>query len=143
MAESGMVSGMIYSQLVSIVLLLFAAGVWAAEAPKAHTEAREWDATGTVKELRTNDRTMVIAHEAIADYMPAMTMPFKGKDKSELLHVSPGDKVGFKLHVTETESWIDHVTKTGTSSPDSVLAASPAAQQKAPRKRHPLLDYKF
>src|ERR1044071_8728160 len=120
MAEFGMVSDMIYSQLVSILLLLGVAGVWAAQAPKAHTEAREWDATGTVKELRTNDSTMVIAHEAIADYMPAMTMPFNVKDKSEMLRGSPGDKVNFKLHVTETESWIDHVTKIGASLPDSV-----------------------
>ena len=141
-----MVFGMINSRIRSLVLLLgSAAALAAAEAPTPNVrpEAREWDATGTVKELRTNDSTMVIAHEAIADYMPAMTMPFNVKDKSELSRVSPGDRIGFKLHVTENESWIDHVTKTGTSSPESISAAASAPPQKGTRKRHPLLDYKF
>src|SRR6266436_6781782 len=108
MAESGIVSGMPIWREFSFVLLLAAlAGVSAAEADlKSSGAVRQWAAIGIVKELRTNDHTIVIAHEAIADYMPAMTMPFNVKDGAQMAGVSPGDTISFRLHVTDTESWI-------------------------------------
>jgi len=141
-----MVFGMLIRCILCLVLsLVSVASLSAAQASnvKPSNETREWDATGTVKDLRTNE--IVISHEAIADYMPAMTMPFKVKDRAELESVSPGDKIAFRLHVTDTESWIDHVAKTGTGSvsPAPNPAGSTAASNTSPRKRHPLLDYKF
>jgi protein SCO1/2 len=62
----------------------------------------------------------VIAHEAIADYMPAMTMEFEAKEATELVSLAPGDVLAFRLSVTETRGWIDRVRKVGTAPVDVV-----------------------
>src|SRR5262245_2996983 len=131
-----MVSGMLIRRILCLLLsLVSVASLSAAEASsvKPSNQTREWDATGTVKEVGTND--VVVSHEAIADYMPAMTMPFKVKDRAELAAVTVGDKIAFRLHVTDAESWIDHVTKTGTGSvsPAPNPAVSTAASQTTTR----------
>ena len=68
-------------------------------------------------ELRPDGRTVVIQHEAISNYMAAMTMPFKVKTAGALADLQKGDEISFQLHVAETESWVDQIVKTGTASP--------------------------
>ena len=46
----------------------------------AETGARVFAAKGVVRELSPDDQTVTISHEAISNYMAAMTMPFKVKD---------------------------------------------------------------
>jgi protein SCO1/2 len=104
------------------------------------TNARMFIAKGVVQELKPDARTAVIRHEAISNYMAAMTMPFKVKDPKELAGLQRGDEISFRLQVTETESWVDRISKIGTVSlpPIPTPASSPAVQP-----NHPLLDYKF
>jgi protein SCO1/2 len=97
-------------------------------------------AKGTVMELRPDSRTVVIRHEAISNYMAAMTMPFKVKDSKELAGLQSGDEISFRLQVTDVESWVDHIAKTGTGSRRP--APAPTHPAAAPTG-HPLLDYKF
>ena len=47
-------------------------------------------AKGTVMELKPDGRTVVIRHEAISNYMAAMTMPFKVKDPGGTGRPAPG-----------------------------------------------------
>ncbi len=68
---------------------------------------------GEVKELKIDGKTVVIKHEEIPGYMAAMTMPFEVRDPKELAGLQAGDKVTFRLQVTDTDGWIDHVTKVG------------------------------
>src|SRR6185436_11596429 len=70
---------------------------------------RSFAARGVVKELKADDGTILVSHEAISNYMDAMTMPFKVKEPKELTNLRPGDQVSFRLSVTDTESWIDQV----------------------------------
>jgi protein SCO1/2 len=110
---------------------------------------------GVVKEIRGDARTLVIAHEAIPGYMDAMTMPFKTKDPKELQDVTIGESISFQLHVTETESWIEHVVcterRTGgaeqraQSSAQGEGSGGSAGEPDRPRLRsgHPLLGYHF
>lgn len=104
------------------------------------TNSRSFMARGTVMELRPDGRSMVIRHEAISNYMAAMTMPFKAKAPEELAGLHRGDEISFQLHVTESESWVDGIVKIGTVSlpPISTPAKPPAV-----RPDHPLLAYKF
>ena len=104
------------------------------------TNARMFIAKGVVQELKPDARTVVIRHEAISNYMAAMTMPFKVKDPKELAGLQRGDEISFRLQVTESESWVEHIAKIGTVSlpPIPTPANSPAV-----RPNHPLLDYKF
>jgi protein SCO1/2 len=91
-------------------------------------------------ELKPDGRTVVIRHEAISNYMAAMTMPFKAKAPEELAGLHRGDEISFRLHVTESESWVDGITKIGTVSLPPVPTT---ADLPTDRPNHPLLDYKF
>ena len=111
---------------------------------RPETNVQTFTATGVVKELKADGRTAVVAHEAIADYMDAMTMPFKVKEPRELAGLRTGDKIRFCLKVTDTESWIDGITKTGQIPSEGTKPASvPAPEAQAAKPRHPLLDYAF
>jgi protein SCO1/2 len=73
------------------------------------TNIKSFDAHGVVRQI-ANDRSKVtIQHEAIAGYMPAMTMEFTVKDTNELNGISPSDEITFKLDVGEDDSWIEDV----------------------------------
>ena len=131
-------------------------------APQNHagTNVQTFQVQGVVRELPADGRTVVIAHEAVGSYMGAMTMPFKVKDPAALAGLRTGDKVRFRLKVTDTESWIEDISKVGTAQVAAQtprlsgrhLAVAPNAVGTAPRaaegttiplKRNPLLDYPF
>jgi len=114
-----------------------------AQPDQTGTNVQTFVAQGVVQELKADGRTVVIAHEAIAHYMDAMTMPFKVKEPGELAGLRAGDKVRFWLRVTDTESWIEGISKTGRASAEESEPASPPAAGQATKARHPLLDYPF
>src|ERR1039458_8368981 len=108
------------------------------------TNLQSFLAQGVVKELKADGKTIVIAHEAIAHYMDAMTMPFKVKAPGELAGLRIGDKILFCLRVTDTESWIDGISRSGRApTGGSEPTNAPAAPGGATKARHPLLDYAF
>jgi protein SCO1/2 len=79
----------------------------------ADTQPRVFQAQGVVQELDPDGKTVRIQHQAIPDYMPAMTMSFVDKNPSELVGLRQGDSITLRLNVTSTNGWIDHVAKTG------------------------------
>src|SRR5512138_1913912 len=89
----------------------------------------------------------MIQHEAIPDFMEAMTMPFHVKSTNDLAGLSAGANVSFRLLVTEDESWIDRiVTVKNADAPKTapVVSTRISATNAPPQeKRHPLLDYAF
>ena len=108
------------------------------------TDSRTFEARGVVKELTPGDRSLVITHEAITNYMDSMTMPFKVKEPREFTDLRPGDRISFLLHVTQTESWISQIAKIETTSEETRQPANPKATE-GPKARsdHPLLAFKF
>jgi protein SCO1 len=124
------------------------------------TTAQIYPAKGTVREVRSKAKTIVIQHEAVSNYMAAMTMPFHVKDPRELAGLQTGDEVSFQLHVTDTESWVDQINKSGGGAPGADPAQNGISQHAgsesgAPRPNsepattlnaaaaNPLLSYKF
>jgi protein SCO1/2 len=99
-----------------------------------------FQANGVVQSIHRAERQIVIRNEAISNYMAAMTMPFNVKTADLLAGLQDGDEISFQLHVTETESWVDQIVKTGTASPPPLTVT---AKLPAIRPTHPLLDYKF
>ncbi len=79
----------------------------------ARTNVQTFVVHGTIAEVKPGGLTAVIRHEAISNYMDAMTMPFRAKTTNELSGLLPGDSVTFRLSVTDNESWIDRVRRTG------------------------------
>ncbi len=102
---------------LAVVPVLLAACTGCAQTPAAtNTSASQpqiFPARGVIKELNPDGKTVVIQHEAIPGYMPAMTMPFVDKNPAELTGLRPGDSVTFRLNITGADGWIDHVRKTG------------------------------
>lgn len=107
----------------------------------AETNARVFAARGVVRELSRDDQTVTIRHEAISNYMGAMIMPFKVRDVSEMAGLRPGDKVTFRLHVTQTDSWVDEITRIGTVAAGETKPPPPTPTPV--RGRNPLWYYHF
>jgi protein SCO1/2 len=62
---------------------------------------------GVVLHIDTVAHRITIAHDAIPNYMPAMTMPFHVKNPALLKAIAVGDSVGATLAVSRTESWLE------------------------------------
>ena len=87
----------------------------APDARNASSRAQIFSVKGVVRELQPDGRTVVIKHEEIPNYMPAMAMPFEVKNTNELSGLRPGDEISFRLFVTEKEGWIDQIAKLGST----------------------------
>jgi protein SCO1 len=126
-----------------------------AENPATHAAQRTFTVRGTVKDLKPEEYTLTVAHEIIANYMDAMTMPFKVKDPGVLTPLQKGDRISFQLHVSDTESWIDQIQieKRGPDGRESDASRSERSgngtanvRQAGPpelRSEHPLMTYLF
>lgn len=79
----------------------------------AEASVHTYQVRGVVRELKPDGRTVVIRHEEIRGYMGAMSMPFRAREADELAGIQPGDEVTFRLSVTDEQSWIDQVKRTG------------------------------
>ncbi|MCZ7636456.1 MAG: SCO family protein [Verrucomicrobia bacterium] len=79
------------------------------EGAPAATGVKTFAVRGVVREVRDGGRLAVIRHEEIPGYMAAMTMTFDVRDPAEMAAVSAGDRVAFRMTVTETDGWIDQI----------------------------------
>ena len=96
-----------------LALLLFGCD---RRAPRAVTDAPRvsaYEVSGVVRKIDAPRGKAVIAHDAIAGYMEAMTMEFDVTEVESLTALQPGDVIAFRLSVNDTRSWIDQVRKTG------------------------------
>jgi protein SCO1/2 len=75
--------------------------------------ARQYELTGQILAVDTARNEVLIKHESIRNFMPAMTMPFMVKDPSLLAGREPGDLVTATLVVGETSAHLSSLTRTG------------------------------
>ena len=79
------------------------------------TNATAYQVKGVLQEIRADDGKAVIKHEEIPGCMEAMTMQLDVRNTNELAGLQPGNQMTFRLLVTNTDAWIDHVEKTDGS----------------------------
>ena len=96
----------------------------------AGSAARTFQVTGTVTSPIA-DRRVMVAHEDIPGYMPAMTMPF-AVAADETASLKAGDRVRFKLKVTAEGAQAEQFEVTGH---DAAVAAALSAGPRAAVKR--------
>ncbi len=101
----------------TIALILIASSLAAIAAPKTY------DVIGVVKKLKPEIRTAVIDHEEIPGYMDAMTMSLEVRDAAEFKGLKAGDKIAFRMNVTEDDGWIDRL---------KLIEAGPASVSPSP-----------
>lgn len=111
----------------------------AARAPEAQAATSQrgvYAVTGVVEELRLGDSNVVVRHEAIPGFMMAMKMPFTARDTREIANLKQGDRITFRLLVTDDESWIDSVVRQGVV--EAPPASFPYEQSRIVRDVEPL-----
>jgi protein SCO1/2 len=96
----------------------FAAAQVSESAETQSTNQQIFQVKGLVLEVNPAEKSVKIKHEAVPDYMPAMTMNFDVKDTNELAGIAAGDPVSFRMIVTDTYGWIDQIHKTGLKKND-------------------------
>jgi len=74
---------------------------------KGEEQARRYQLKGTIISVDKPHKQVVIAHEAIAGLMEAMTMPYTLKDESAFDVMRPGDKIQATLALAGERSWLE------------------------------------
>lgn len=106
--------------LCSLVVALAACG-------RQEPPAREYTLTGQVIAVKPESSEVLVKHDDIVGFMPAMTMPYKVQDAALLEGTTAGDLFTATLVVKETEAYLSAITKTGTApldTPDTVPEVS-------------------
>jgi protein SCO1 len=104
-----------------------------------------YSAHGVVEEIKPDRKMVIIRHQAIPNYMAAMTMPFDVKDPNELAGLQRGSLIDFDLYVTTHESWVARIVKTGsvTLPPSSASTVAPPPASNFSDPKYELLHFKF
>jgi protein SCO1/2 len=98
--------------------------------------ARRYQVEGLVVQVEAGRGTMLVSHGAVPGYMPAMVMPFRVENASDLRDVDPGDRIAFELRVSKSGTFArkiaiaaDEMEGTGDSFliPDPPEKLSPGA----------------
>jgi protein SCO1 len=110
---------------IILCLLLSLALTACQQQQPAAQQGKRYDLKGTVVSVDKAHQSATISHEAVRDFMDAMTMPFKLKDAWPLDVMKPGDEVQATLVVTEDSHWLEDVVVVQKSA--SPTAAPPAS----------------
>ncbi|MDX1545948.1 MAG: SCO family protein [Rhodothermales bacterium] len=89
----------------------------------ACTPQRSYQVRGRIAGFGDDGRTLLVEHEDVPGFMPAMVMPFTVGDTTMLDAFEVGDAVAFRLVLVPDSSWITDLR----ALPDSAVAAHPAA----------------
>ena len=76
---------------------------------------KEYSVTGVVQDIKEDQSIIVIDHDSISGFMMPMVMPFNFEHKKNILELSIGDSVKFKLVVTSSNSYATDFTILGRS----------------------------
>lgn len=105
--------------MAALVLTAAACGRPASPPPK------QYELTGQILSIKPEAQEVLVKHEDIPGFMPAMTMPYKVKSASLLEGRQPGDLITATLEVGERDASLTAITKTGTA-PIEDPSAGPA-----------------
>ena len=122
--------------VAALVLAAVSAGL-AACGTGDEANAARYELKGKVEHVDKRGSAVTIAHGAIADYMPAMTMPFKLKDESLYDELAPGDEVTATLVVAGNRSWLEDVIRIRAvpdepGAPSAARRVEPGAGERVP-----------
>lgn len=115
--------------IITSLILLFVAGCG-----KDTSNQKRYDLTGKVLSVEQDKHQVTVAHEAVKDFMPAMTMPLKIRDDWPFTVLASGDRISATLVVDGTESWLENIVITQESAdtnapgPGGVVEAKDGAE---------------
>ena len=94
--------------------------------------SREYELQGQILGIAPERREVLIKHGDIKGFMPGMTMPFRVTDEELLKDKQPGDLVTATLVVSDLNSHISVLTRTGHAPLETAPVASDAPKILAP-----------
>ena len=107
---------------------LVLAALLAAPACSRAPETRTYQLRGQVLAVRPETSEILVKHEDIQGFMPAMTMPYQVKEPALLKDRVPGDLITATLQVAPELAWLSAITKTGSAPiPEDANTKIPAA----------------
>ena len=108
---------------------LMACVVLLAVACNTRPNVRTYELRGQVLAVRVETNEILVKHEDIKGFMPAMTMPYAVKSRESLSKVVPGDLITATLNVEPNLAWLSNISKTGAAPlpPDAVTEIPAAA----------------
>lgn len=123
------------------IALLLVCPVWlvatfACRKPPAPAGQR-YPVKGKVVEVALPEKQLVLEHEDIPGYMPAMTMPFPVKDEALLKVAAVGDEVTASLVIQGSLYWLEDVVVTRKTTGTPMPAPRPAAVEVKPGEPMP------
>src|SRR5262249_6486274 len=105
-------------------VFVLAAALWLT-ACSSKSNQRNYAVHGQVVAVTPDRQEAMVKHGEIAGLMPAMTMPYKIKQKAELDAVKPGDVIDATLTIVENDAYLTGVKKVGEA-PLEEVAPEPA-----------------
>jgi protein SCO1/2 len=95
---------------VLVVLGLVACTQTPRQEANAAKTAKTYQLKGEVMALDGTTNVVTVKHEAIGDWMEAMTMGFPVKDKAEFEKLKPGQKITADVVVQGDDFWLEKFT---------------------------------
>ena len=96
-----------------IVILTALATLAAATACGRAPEPKRYEVRGQILSVDPQRQEVLVDHENIEGFMPAMTMPYKVRDVALLEGKAPGDLITATLVVEEVSGYLSAITTTG------------------------------
>jgi protein SCO1/2 len=98
---------------------------------------KQFELTGQILAIQPERSEVLVKHDDIKGFMPAMTMPYKVQDGSLLAGKEPGDLIRATLVVGEVEAHLSSMTKTGHAALDTPPPATDHANILEPGQEVP------
>ncbi|HEX4914604.1 MAG TPA: SCO family protein [Vicinamibacterales bacterium] len=115
---------MIDWRLLIVGLVMAGVGAGCSRQP----DARTYELTGQILVVKPETNEVLVKHEDIPGFMPAMTMPYVVKDPQLLAGRAAGDLITATLKVEPDLAHLTRITKTGSAPlPDDARTTIPAA----------------
>src|SRR5215468_4388317 len=92
------------------ILALCMIGAWSCGRPP---EQRSYALQGQIQSIDAPRRLVVVKHDEIKGFMPAMTMPYEVQDAKALDGLSPGDLIDSTLVVFSNGAHLIRIRKVG------------------------------
>lgn len=116
-------------KLILLLLLTIASTGGAVSCRSASGNEKRFELKGTVVSVAPEKQQVTIAHEAVKDYMPGMTMPFTVRNKSDMQMLVPKAEVTATLVVDGSQSWLEDLFVVVKQDAGAPLADVPQAKE--------------
>ena len=121
-------------------LICFLAALAPGCSKQSRTDIVTFPLRGEVVRIDSAQMRVTVSHQAIPNYMNAMTMPFKVHEAGVLRGLAVGDSIQATLAVSRTESWLEQIAVVGKGETPPTLTADQIITARVFRTGEPFPD---